>query len=1142
MISDIAAKLVERQKELEEKQQQELQRLQAENQSDASPFAVATTASAEDVAKLKDCAKTLKNINAFMLMTIHRCIDYTKSSKGMKLIPKYEIIDFLDVIRFPIDCVTYIQERIEVQLELLSTDITHYVWADRQWLQENLLCLLSNAVKYSPEDGKVTLRVSKRKSLAPSHASSILFMEMENSPILAGCPLISFAPSTTTSSSGGSSTTCSSASDSIKTLNLPTYETMDEEKKLKESLELLIEPPTPPSRTHFEVDTPKIFSFSSTSANSTPTASPSHHLLHPEKPGFLQGEAEELLFEVEDEGNKIYSEEQGMNLFHDPNQSERMNGGTGIGLFSLAKRVEALHGSYGFRKGELVKEEGSRERSQSIFWFSLPYFPSIPKKMTPTNGRSRKQRISTQLPAPLSVLPEEESCACSPMVLPSETANTEKLEVRIPSDCLPSPPERRQSFEESSEPETITFPPTPSAPPSSAVSSRPISCSNTRPDTPQLQHQQQTLQSSEITSKLTVALEHLKNLSILLVDDSPSILKMCSMMLKRQGHTIVIAENGEIALKKLEEKWKTTGSGFDLVLMDLQMPIMDGLAATREIRNYENEGRDWIRKVPHDDSELTSSAPVSRTHSSTRPTMGKEKSFHQIIFGISATSNPETIEQTSLVGMDEFLPKPFSAEHVMEKYLWKRNEYLKQFEVLNALVGAAGVVESEEGIAYSNHALDLEEVNPFVTSVTETKMFPVSVVTSPTESQSEKITVALEHLKNLTILLVDDCPSILKMCSMMLKRQGHIITSAENGEIALKKLEEKWKTTGSGFDLVLMDLQMPVMDGLDATREIRKYEEEGRDWIQKFRFEEDSDSSAKSGKLGKSFHQIIFGISATSNLETTQQTSLVGMDDFLPKPFSVEKVMEKYLLKRFEYLQQFEVGPEVVATPVVAGGGGEGIANTNALSCLSPVQENPLASSVTETKMFPNSIVCSPSEVHTQQVLIAMEHLKHLTILLVDDSPSILKMCSMMLKRQGHIITTAENGEIALMKLEEKWKTTGSGFDLVLMDLQMPVMDGLEATKQIRMFQNEGREWIRKYPTSAGVEKPFHQIIFGISATSSEETIQQTFQVGMDEFLPKPFSVEKVMEKYLLKRIEFIKQFEHMHKNNSHKHNSLPKI
>ncbi len=73
--------------------------------------------------------------------------------------------------------------------------------------------------------------------------------------------------------------------------------------------------------------------------------------------------------------------------------------------------------------------------------------------------------------------------------------------------------------------------------------------------------------------------EQTARLNILVVDDSEATRYLQETMLGRKGHAVATAENGAVAVKAVRD------GAFDVVLMDMQMPVMDGVTATREIRN-----------------------------------------------------------------------------------------------------------------------------------------------------------------------------------------------------------------------------------------------------------------------------------------------------------------------------------------------------------------------------------------------------------------------------------------------------------------------------------------------------------------------------------------------------------------------------
>lgn len=80
-----------------------------------------------------------------------------------------------------------------------------------------------------------------------------------------------------------------------------------------------------------------------------------------------------------------------------------------------------------------------------------------------------------------------------------------------------------------------------------------------------------------------VILESTKKLKILVAEDNTINQRVARFIIEKLGHSIDIAENGEIAVKKFSE------GNYDIVFMDIQMPVMDGIKATKNIREFENK-------------------------------------------------------------------------------------------------------------------------------------------------------------------------------------------------------------------------------------------------------------------------------------------------------------------------------------------------------------------------------------------------------------------------------------------------------------------------------------------------------------------------------------------------------------------------
>jgi CheY-like chemotaxis protein/HPt (histidine-containing phosphotransfer) domain-containing protein len=112
-----------------------------------------------------------------------------------------------------------------------------------------------------------------------------------------------------------------------------------------------------------------------------------------------------------------------------------------------------------------------------------------------------------------------------------------------------------------------------------------------------------------------------------------------------------------------------------------------------------------------------------------------------------------------------------------------------------------------------------------------------------------------------------------------------------------------------------------------------------------------------------------------------------------------------------------------------------------------------------------------------------------MNVLLVEDHLINQKLAIALLERWGHHVEVAANGQIALEMVARQQ------FDVILMDMMMPVMDGLEATRQIR-----AAETIRRTP------------IIAMTANAMEADRDRCLQAGMDDYLSKPIKAQELRQ------------------------------
>jgi GAF domain-containing protein/DNA-binding response OmpR family regulator len=262
------------------------------------------------------------------------------------------------------------------------------------------------------------------------------------------------------------------------------------------------------------------------------------------------------------------------------------------------------------------------------------------------------------------------------------------------------------------------------------------------------------------------------NYRILVVEDKWANRQLLVQLLLPLGFEVKEAANGEEAIA-LVENWSP-----DLIWMDMRMPVMDGYAATKEIR-----AKNW-NKPP-------------------------------IIIALTANAFEEERMIALSIGCDDFVRKPFQENTILEKiaeYLGVQYTYAEQSNRSSVIDDAA-------------------------------KELPMTNRPSP--------------ITNLRILLADDNIFNQKLASGMLKQLGYEADVASSGVEVLEAMHR------NSYDVVLMDMKMPLMDGLETTRRICQQ------WV---------DNSRPR----------IIAMTASTLESDRQECFAAGMEDYITKPIRLE--------------------------------------------------------------------------------------------------------------------------------------------------------------------------------------------------------------------------------------------------------------
>ncbi len=251
------------------------------------------------------------------------------------------------------------------------------------------------------------------------------------------------------------------------------------------------------------------------------------------------------------------------------------------------------------------------------------------------------------------------------------------------------------------------------------------------------------------------------------------------------------------------------------------------------------------------------------------------------------------------------------------------------------------------------------------------------------------------------VLLVEDIELNMEIAQCILEDEGAVVTPVMNGREAVDAFEKNPEGT---FDVIIMDIMMPVMDGITAAKTIRGLDRPDAKTIP------------------------ILAMTANAYEEDVRKTHEAGMNAHLSKPIDVDMLFKT------------------------------------------------LADVYFPEKKTPSS-----------------KALSGMKVLLADDVDLNLEIAKAMLEEWDVEVTTAENGQEAVDLFE---KSPKGGFDAILMDVHMPVMDGIAAVKTIRSMER-----------ADAVTIP----IFAMTADIYEEDIQAVHEAGMNGHLEKPLIAEEII-------------------------------
>ena len=397
----------------------------------------------------------------------------------------------------------------------------------------------------------------------------------------------------------------------------------------------------------------------------------------------------------------------------------------------------------------------------------------------------------------------------------------------------------------------------------------------------------------------------LQDMRILLVEDNETNQQVACELLAGEGARITVAGNGRIAVDLLA----ADSTAFELVLMDVQMPVMDGHTATRCIRDElglrtlpviamtanamasDREAclqagmNDHVGK-PFDLAQLLRTIRQHVAHSadlpSARPGEQSVPPAVPVPAAALALAAGQGVELQLALGRLGGSPKAYA--RFLERFIDDLPRQMTELQtsvaagdfqsgarVAHTLKGLAGTLgmsplvehsfRAEKALAAARQASHVEDaLKPLMDFGTSGLEALLAALRDTSPEPKAALATPQQTLSDLHILVVDDSDIQLAVTRHQLERLGAQTSAAESGAQALADLR-RWPER---FDAVLMDVQMPGMDGLETTRRIRR-------------------------ELALAALPVI-ALSAGTQAEDREQAMAAGMNDYLDKQLDPQRL------------------------------------------------------------------------------------------------------------------------------------------------------------------------------------------------------------------------------------------------------------